>query len=82
MQALRIRHYLLVFRAVAATTVGITSALAATVTGGVLRRTLRTLLGTASCTATMGMLAETSTLRVMGSLLGASGINSVLKLTI
>ena len=79
---LLIRHYLLVFRAVTATTVAITSSLATSVTGGVLRRMILALLGTATCTTTMGLQTEAAAVRGMAFLLGASGINSVLALTI
>ena len=75
---LRIPRYLLVFRAGPATSMGITATLAATVTGGVLRSTVRTMLWTASCTATMGLQAETTTMRRMGSLLGALGTKVIM----
>jgi len=65
---------LLVFRAVTAATMGITTALATTVTGGVLRRTLQTMPGTATCTTAMGMRTEAASVRILGFLLGVSGI--------
>ena len=68
---------LLVFRAVAATTVGITTTLAKKVSGGVRGRTgtVQTMLGSADCTTAMAFQAEASTVSGMGCLLGASGID-------
>ncbi len=60
----------------------VTTALAPSVTGGVLRRTLQTMLGTATWAAAVAVLTVATTVREMGCLLGASGINSVLALTI
>ena len=79
---LRLHLYLPVFLAVTATAVGITASLAVTVSGGVRRRALHSSLGPDTCTASMGMQAGPTTMRLVGYLLGASGINSVLWLTI
>ena len=57
----------------------ITTTLATTVTGGVLRTT-QTMLGTATWTTTMGMQTETTTIRKTGSLLGVWGIYGGLSL--
>ena len=53
---------------------GITTTVAAKVAGGVLRRTVQTMLGTAACTTTVAMQAEATSVRYLGCLLGASGI--------
>jgi len=52
----------------------ITTTLATTVAGGVLRRTVLTLLGTATWTTPMAVQTEAAPIREMGFLLGASGI--------
>ena len=67
---------LLVFRAGTATTIRVTAALATSVTGGVLQRTIQTMLGPATWTETMALHAETTKVRGMACLLGALGINS------
>jgi len=62
--------------------VEITTTLATTVTGGVLQRTVQTMLGPATWTTAMALQTVTATIRDSACLLGASGINSVLALTI
>ena len=64
-----------VFRAVTVTTVGPSTALASTVTGGVLPSTVQTLRGAATCITTMAVWAGPTTVRREGFLFVASGIN-------
>ena len=65
------RHYLQVFRAgTAATSVVITTALAAAVNGGVRQSTVRTLLGTSAWATPLAMHTVPATIRSMGFLLG------------
>jgi hypothetical protein len=52
------RHYLLVFRAVSATALAVTSVLVTTVTGGVRRRAVQAMLCTAICYTTMAIRAS------------------------
>ncbi len=54
----------------------ITTTLATTVTGGVLQSTIQAVLGPAAWATTMAMLPATaSAIKVMGCLLGTSGID-------
>ena len=69
-QKLRIHHYLLVFRAGTAAALGVTSTLAAAVGGGVLRRAIQAMFGTAAWATPMGLQPVTATVRDSGSLLG------------
>ena len=71
---LRIRHYLLVFRAVTATTMGVMATLATAVTGGVLRSTFQPLPGTASWATAVAVQTEAAPISAMGFLCVASGI--------
>jgi len=64
-----------VFRAVAVTSVVHSAALAKSVSGGVLRSTIRTMPGSAACFTALAMWAGSTSLREKGSLFVASGIN-------
>ena len=78
----RMNQVLLVFLEVTAAAVVITTSLAATVTVGVLQSSLQALLGPTAWTTTMAMPSGLTAIRRAGFLSGASGINSVLALTI
>jgi len=64
-----------VFRAVAVTTLAHSTPLATTVAGGVLRRAIRAVPGTASCFTSMAVSTGPATISGVGSLSVASGIN-------
>ena len=68
-----------VFRAVTVSTM--VRSVASLVTGGVLRRTVRTMPGTAVCFTALALLTGTSAIRRTGSLSVASGINFTLNLS-
>ena len=72
--ALRIRHYFRRFLAGTATAMDFTTRLAPTVTGGVLRRMMQTMLGPESFTTSMAVRIVTKEVRGLGCLLGASRI--------
>ena len=65
-----------VFPAAAATNMERSPTLIPPVAGGVLRRTLQPVPGTAAWVTTLAMCTGTTTIRKMGSLSVASGINS------
>lgn len=69
---------LLVFLAVTATSLDVTTPLATAVTGGVLRSTIQAMLGTASWATTVALQTATTTVREVACLLGASGIERVI----
>ena len=64
-----------VFRAGTVTTMEHSATLVTSVTGGVLRRTLLTVPGTATWVTSMAVSTGASALRILGSLSVASGIN-------
>jgi len=63
-----------VFRAVTVTSLDHSPTLATAVAGGVLRRAVLTLPGTAPCVTTLAMWTGTTTVSDLGSLSVASGI--------
>ena len=65
----------MVFRPVTVTAMVVSASLVATVTGGVLRSTLQTLLGIAICTTAVPMFTEAAAVRDSVFLSVASGIN-------
>jgi len=64
-----------VFRAVTVTSMDRSAALATAVNGGVLRSTILTMSGASACITTMAMSTGTTSIRGLGSLFVALGIN-------